>query len=484
MRFFIVSQSGDGIGMAWQLLKEGHEVITYVQNIHARKGLKGLVKHVVSIREGINLGPDVVVFDMVGMGKQADQLRQAGWNVVGGGEWNDKLEFDRKFAMKAMDSFGIKSPRSYAFKNLSDAYDFVKEHRKALVLKPNDNKNTAYTYVPKSQDDLLNFITHLKTNLKVDGKVLLQELVSGTEVSTEVWYSLGRPIAYPNSTFETKKLMSGDVGPATGCQTSSVFAYPKREPRIIQQSLKKIGIFLERIKYTGPLDINGIIRKGKFYGLEWTPRFGYSAIYALLRLMKEPLGEFLYRIAKGDNDPISLRDGFGYSLRVSIPPYPYAPEDPKEKALVYKRTENQIIGGLSKSDWNNVYPLDAYMKNGQWMTAGFDGVVCECTGFGQDIFEAEREAVGYFKKLNLPQKQARIGDGARSAYRRLEDLRGEGYEVPPFIKPEPMMDGMMGVRTIIVKEEKKNETDNTASLARKLNVRPTAFADPRVKSGP
>jgi len=480
MRFFLISQSGDGAGMAWQLLQEGHEVICYVQNINARWGLKGLVKHVVNIREGLNLAPDVVVFDMVGMGKKADELRQAGWNVVGASEWCDKLEFDRKFAMVAMDSFGIKSPRSYAFKNLADAYQFVTEHRKLLVLKPFDNKNTAYTYVPKNQDDLLTFIRHIKSK-GVDGKVLLQEYVDGTEVSTEVWYSLGRPIAYPNSTFETKKLMSGDVGPATGCQTSVVFGYPKREPRIIQQSLKKIGLFLERIKYTGPLDINGIIRKGKFYGLEWTPRFGYSALYALMRLLKEPFGEFLYRISQGDDSPMNLKEGFGYSLRVSIPPYPYAPEDTKLKAKIYSDTKDMVVKGLSKKDWMNVYPLDLYRKGGEWLTAGFDGVVCECTGFGQDMYEAEREAVGYFKKLQLPQKQARLGDGARVASRRMEDLRREGYEVPPFIKPEPLVT-MSEVKTII-KKERSNVQSETQNLARKLGVRPAAFADPRVKSG-
>lgn len=482
MRFLIVSENGDAAGIAWRLQTEGNEVDLYIKNKAASRTLKGMVNHVSSIRDGVNNVPDVILFDMVGMGKAADQLRDSGWKVLGGGEWNDKLELDRKFAMKAMDSFGIRAPRSFAFKNLKDAAGFASEHSKLLVLKPNDNKNAAYTYVPKSQDELIGFIKHLKIDMKVDGKVLLQEYVDGTEVSTEIWYAGGRPVAMPNSTLETKKLMSGDVGPSTGCQTSLVFAYPKREPKLVQQSLKKMSLFLERTKYTGPLDINGIVRKGRFYGLEFTPRFGYSAIYALSRLLKEPLGKVLERIAQGDDSPMSLREGFGYSLRVSIPPYPYQPEDTIMRRKVYEKTSNLSVSGLTKEDWEkNVFPMDMYqISEGHYYTAGFDGVIMEATGFGLDPFEAEREAVRVFKKLRLPNKQARIGDGARNAVRRIEELRRQGYEVPPFEKPQTVGVEVIGGVTTIARGE-PNEKNNDLGLAAKLGVRPGAFADPRVK---
>lgn len=293
---------------------------------------------------------------------------------------------------------------------------------------------------------------------------------------------MGKPIAYPNSTFETKKLQFGDVGPSTGCQTSVVFPYPVREPRIVQQSLKKIELFLERVRYTGPLDINGIVRKGRFYGLEFTPRIGYNAVYALSRLLDEPLGNLIMRLVEGDQKPMKMKEGFGYSMRVSIPPYPYQPEDEKEKAAIYKRTANQAFSGLNKEDWKKVFPLDLYKKDDRFYTAGQDGVICEATGYGLTAFDAEREAVGLFKKISLPQKQARLGDGARVATRRMDELSRQGYEMPPFIKPEMPVNNLTPVMPVKT-EEKKDEKDNDMALAAKLNVRPGAFADPAVKSG-
>lgn len=487
MKFFIISQNGDAGGVGRQLQREGNEVCIFLKNPLAKQTLKGIIPQVSSIRLGLNEVPDVVIFDMVGMGREADRLRDSGHKVLGGGAWNDKLELDRKFSMKTMDSLGIRSPRSYAFQNMKAAIEFAETHKKLLVLKPFDNKNAAFTFVPKTQDQLIGFMLHLKKDRGVDGKILLQEFVDGTEISTEVWYAQGRPVAFPNSTFETKKLFQGDVGPSTGSQTSVVFNYPKREPKVIQQSLKKLSLFLERIRYTGPLDINGIVRKGRFWGIEFTPRMGYNAIYAWIRTLSEPLGDVLQRLALGDTSPIRVKEGFGYSMRVSIPPYPFQPEDKEIRRKIYQETRNQSFSGLNQEEMKKVFPLDLYDHKGELYTAGFDGAVAEITGFGANLFDAEHEAVEIFRKLQLPQKQARL-DGGRVADQRMFEMRRQGYEVPPFEKPKPIVEvveaGVFPEK--IIKVEVKNEKSKqgeTMALANKLNVRPSVFADPRVKSG-
>lgn len=488
MKFFIISEQGDASGLAWKLFQEGHDVVIYFNRPWARQALKGMVKQTPTITYGLSQKPDAIIFDMVGQGKLADQLKKDGKKVIGGGSWNDRLELDRRFAMRVMSSFGIKAPLSFAFDSLAEGMKFAKTHKRLLVLKPSNNMNTSYTYVPKNQDDLLKFMTHLINDLDVDGSVVLQEFIAGTEVSTEIWYAQGKPIPNPNSTFETKKLMVGDVGPATGCQTSVVFSYPNREPKIVQQSLKKINVFLERTAYTGPLDINGIVSNGRFYGLEFTPRFGYNALYAFLRLLDEPVGEMLMRVANGVNSPMKLKTGFGYSLRTSIPPYPYKPENDKLRAAVYGPTKDQCVSGLTNEEWaNKVFPLDMYKDHSEFYTAGVDGVVCECTGYGDSVWAAEGEAIGLFKALSLPNKQARIGDGAKIAQERIHALQEQGYEVPPFKRPiyDQAMPTIAGINMQpVMHKEGENDAiqQENVDLANKLNVSPDAFADPRVKS--
>lgn len=448
MKFFIVSDKGDGAGLAIRLRQEDNEVRMYFLDPYARLSLEGIVVQVSSIPEGLAWKPDVVVFDMVGMGVIADKIKKSGILVIGGGSFHDKLELDRAYAIQVMETFGINVPSSFAFDRFTDAASFAARHPRKLVLKPSFNKNTAYTYVPRSNDDLIEYMAFLTNRLGVDGKVMLQEFVPGTEVSTEVWYSNGKPIAYPNSTIETKKFLHGDSGPSTGCQTSAVWTYPVREPRIVQTSLKKLNFLLDKYHYTGPLDINGIVRNGKFYGLEFTPRFGYSAIYAFIRLLKEELGHFLHRIAKGDETPISFEEGIGYSLRVTLSPYPFKMEDPILNQRIYSQTRGYYIGGLSPADWrNDVFGLDVYAQESGIFTAGVDGVICECTGIGTNVYEAEKKAVGLFKKMELPNKQARLGDGAKIATQRMFDLKEMGYDVPNFVNELELKGSMTNIST-------------------------------------
>lgn len=427
MKFFIVSDNGNSNGIAWRLKTEGHEVCQFIKEPLARNSL---VPQVTSLKEGIRGGVDAIIFDSPGHGKEADALRSEGWNVIGGGVWNDKLSFDPKFAMKAMESFGIKTQPSYMFNNMQDAMEFVAQHNKPLSLKG---------IKTKTEDELLAHMIHMKKHLGFDGKVFLQEALDGTEVNVEVWYTQGKVVPQPNSSFDSSKFMPGDLGANTQCQSSVVFAYPKREPKIVQQSLKKLDLFMERTKYSGPLSIKGIVKGGKFYGLEFTPSIKYSSIYALIRLLDEPLGDVLFRIASGDNKGMKLKEGYGYSVKCTIPPYPFTHTIPVIMKEIYQRAAHQKVF-IEKQDLDTrIFPLDMYNDaKGSLYTGGFNGVICEVTGYGLDLWEAEKEVSMAFRRIGVVHKQARL-DGARTVMRKMDDLRRNGYEIPPFIKPEMLI---------------------------------------------
>lgn len=487
MKFLLVSSRGDGAGVAHRLVQEGHDVRWYVKAPWARPLLKGMVQQVPTLQAGVDWHPEIIVFDMVGMGAEADRLRSLGFRVFGGGKWNDRLELDRKFASKTMDSLGIRSPKTYAFGSIKEAMRFATEHPKRLILKPSGNKNTSYTYAGQSQDDLISYMAYLKRSLGVDGEMILQEFIRGTEVSTELWFSEGQPVPFPNSTIEFKKLCSGECGPSTGCQGSFVWTYPMRQPKIVQQSLKKMFVFMEHTKYTGPMDINGIVKNGRFYGLEFSPRLGYSAVYALSQILKEPLGDLIARVARGDASPMRTQEGFGYSVRVSVAPYPYASEDTKENQKIYERLRGLLIGGLSKPEWQkHVFPLDVQATPVGYSVAGVDGAVLELAVSGMSPWECEMKATELFKKLELPHKQARLGDMGNLADRRIQDLRMMGYEVPPdFVQTKPHRPEELLLAAVPVQKEEKQEEekehgikDDRAAIAAKIGCRPGAIAHP------
>lgn len=428
MKFLIVSGFTEGTSIASKLKSEGHDVFYASQK--NPKTLSGIVE-TTSIENGLKRGPDVVVFASNGNGKLADKLKEDGWPVIGGGVWNDKLAYDAKFAMKAMESFGIKAPNTYTFSNVKDAIEFVASHKDSLVLNPYG----CDTYVSKGRDDMLAHMAYLKKHDRLEAPIHLQEFVFGSEVCTEVWYSKGKPVAMPTSSLETSRFLSNDLGPWTDCQTSAVFAYPKRQPKMIQQSLKKINIFLERIRYSGPMSIKAIVNGGKFFGLEFLPSFRPVTISAWISILDEPLAEVLNRCANGDDSQIKFKEGFGFAQRVTMSPYPYSGKD----------VSGREIMGLE----NNYFPVDMYVEKGKLYTGG-SGVICDTFGFSTDIYEADKIASYEFKKIKLDEKQARL-DGGRSAQRRLDDLRWQGYEVPPFIKPEAFFGkGQINEKTTIV----------------------------------
>jgi phosphoribosylamine--glycine ligase len=264
-------------------------------------------------------------------------------------------------------------------------------------------------------------------NNEVKGDFILQDFVKGIELSTEVWFSRGRPVTPSNGTMEAKKFMAGDIGPNTGCMGSVVWPYPVAEPRIVQQTLKKLYAPLAAIEYSGPLDVNCIVdEKGQSYFLEFTARFGYSAIYALCEILEMPLSELLFKAADGDLDKMDLKSEFGLAGTVAIPPYPLDPDDPQD-VWEFKETAGKAIKGVPLG---HSWFLDAEKgKKGELVTAGIEGLILNVTASGPQLSNAQKMLYERIEEVNLADKMYR-NDLADRAMKQLPKLRAMNYQVP------------------------------------------------------
>src|SRR5262249_7610218 len=146
----------------------------------------------------------------------------------------------------------------------------------------------------------------------------------GIEISTEVWVEHGEIIGPPNGTIEEKKYGVGGLGPNIGCASSTVWGYQVDDPIIVQRGIGRMASWLKQQDYHGVLDLNAIVSPDDRtpYGLEWTARMGYSAVYALAEITDGEMGRVLYEAAKGTLKRYPIRPGIGFAVRVSIPPYP------------------------------------------------------------------------------------------------------------------------------------------------------------------
>src|SRR5437660_2777935 len=254
MKILIHSNNGDFLGIAERMQQEGHRVSVFIKEPSCRAMGDGLVKKVGSLFEGVSDKPDAIIFDMSGEGETADRLRKAGLNVLGSSAFADKMELDRKFGIDLMRKNGIKIPVTQEFKNIDEAITFVKSKPQAYAIKMSGGESVCATsYVSKDEKDLLDYIGWQKERklIKPGMEFILQEVIHGVEISTEVWFSHGKPLLPYNSTFENKKFLPGDLGPATGCETSAVFSYLSSSPKIIEKTMRKIFPLALQMKYTG-----------------------------------------------------------------------------------------------------------------------------------------------------------------------------------------------------------------------------------------
>lgn len=429
MKFLIYSISADGAGLAFKLASEGHDVCIFIKDRFCAPILEGMIEHVSSLKGGLATNPDLIIFDKSGEGKIADDLRSQGYAVVGSSAFADKLEMDRTYGMETAKSLGILMPDYTEFSagNIDDAIKFVQESDARFVLKPHDNLSLDMTYVAKDAEDMVQMLTWAKENNILKGDFLLQDFVKGIEISTEIWLSHGKIIpGLCNGTIEQKKFMTGDKGPATGCESSIVWPYSDESAKIVEATVGRMKDFLEKEQYHGPIDVNAIVSEetGDAFFLEFTPRLGYSAFYTFAELLpNRDLGEFFQKLEAGDDQ--ELDGGVSACLTVSIPPYPLD-SDEKVNQPPFKLTEGKKILNPPETGF---WPMDIRMVEDEFVTAGIHGLVGYFSVWGSDVANANEALYKLVESCTIPNVQYRVDADAR-ALKDVPLLAEFGYEVP------------------------------------------------------
>ena len=408
MKILLYSIYGDAVALVKKLEEEGNEVDLFIFSLYAKATYEGLCN---KVDKPDYHSYDIVIFDMVGKGMIADNLHSRSW---GASRFMDSIELDRKVGIDFMKQCGIATPKTYYFKGVSNAISFIKKEKQLYVMKPLGNKDTSLTYVPKeSNDEVIDCLERHKAEIE---SLLLQQKIEGIELSTEAWFHEGKlQQGSINNTLEDKKFLSGNLGVNVGCSTSMVW---KSKNKVIESLVKKIEKHLPQ-DYSGPLDLNTIWQGDKPYGLEWSARMGYSAIYALMEIMDSKL----INVIKGEK--MSLNDNMGYSVRLSIPPYPL---EILPKALEHKQyIKNKGIKiKFPDKDSYHVWLLDAMADEEEnVVVAGVDGVVAEVTAMSRKPESHPKELVARLKRFSVPNLQWR-SDLFTSQAERYQKLKVAG----------------------------------------------------------
>ncbi len=407
--FLFVSIEGLIGDIAWQVVKEGHEVKYFIEEVAEREVAEGFVPSVDNWEKEVEWA-DVIVFDdVLGQGKKAQKLRQQGKFVIGGTPYTDQLEDDRAFGQEEMKKAGILILPYRDFTSFDEAITFVRENPGQYVIKPSGQAQNikGLLFVGEEEDgkDVLQVLNDYK---KAWSKKIplfqLQKRVSGVEVAVGAFFN-GKEFIYPiNVNFEHKKLFPGNLGPSTGEMGTSMFwSGPNK---IFNMTLKKMEPKLVEEKYVGYIDINCIVNNHGIYPLEFTSRFGYPTISIQHEGLAMPMSEFLYELAHGNNFKLKVKSGFQIGVRIVVPPFPF-----KDKETFEVKSKDSVI--FFKKPPEGVHIEDVKLVNGEWVVTGNSGVILIVCGTGQTMKQAQAQVYHRIKNIIIPHMYYRTDIGDR-----------------------------------------------------------------------
>ena len=410
IRFLFVSFDALITDIAWQVVKEGHDVRYYIKKKAARSIGDGFVPKSTDWKADADWA-DVVVFDdVLGMGEDAHRLRKAGKAVVGGTPYTDRLEDDRAFGQNELRGFGIPIIPFEEYSSFDDAIAYVKANPVRYVIKPSgEAQNIKRLLFVGEDEDGTDVIHVLESYKKVYADRVrtfqLQQRRTGVEIAIGAFFNGSEFLMPINVNFEHKKLFPGNIGPSTGEMGTAM--YWSQPNRIFNQTLKKMEEKLREEGYVGYIDLNCIVNAQGIYPLEFTARFGYPTISIQQEGLTTPMGELLAAMARGEKIELKARSGFQVGVRIVVPPFPF--DDPK----TFEANSEERVIIFRKPDYAGVHIEDVKLVNGEWVVTGTSGVVLIVVGMGQTMRRAQAQAYNRIGNIMIPNMYYRTDIGDR-----------------------------------------------------------------------
>lgn len=411
-KFLFASLSGLIGDIAWEVLKEGHDVRYFIEAESERDIADGFVPKSKDWERDAKWADIVVFDDTLGQGARAQALRATGKPVIGGSPYTDRLEDDRSFGQEELKNAGVNIIPYEEFDSFDPAIEFVKKNPDRYVIKPSGEaqnvKRRLFVGEEDDGDDVIRMLEAYKKAFADEIKVFqLQRRINGVEVAVGAFFNGKNFITPVNINFEHKKLFPGDVGPPTGEMGTSMFW---SEPNaLFNRTLLKMESKLAEEGYVGYIDLNCIVNNNGIYPLEFTSRFGYPTISIQQEGMLTPISELFWELANGLEPKWRTRSGFQIGVRIVVPPFPF-----DDDATFESFSKNGAIV-FRKPTQEGVHIEDVKQVNGQWLIAGTSGVVLIVVGTGQTMKQAQAQAYSRIRNILIPNMYYRTDVGDRWA---------------------------------------------------------------------
>ena len=160
-------------------------------------------------------------------------------------------------------------------------------------------------------------------------------------------------------------------------------------------TLEKMKPALVESGYIGYIDINCVVNGKGIYPLEFTARFGYPTIQIQCEGITMPTGEWLYKLASGENFELKTKKGFQVGVRINVPTL-FVRSSDKETVEIY---HDLPILFKKPDNLDGIHIEDVKIEDGVWRIAGTSGCLLVVTGSGTTVNEARQQAYTRIKNI-------------------------------------------------------------------------------------
>ncbi|MBE3114105.1 MAG: hypothetical protein IMZ59_01135 [Actinobacteria bacterium] len=172
---------------------------------------------------------------------------------------------------------------------------------------------------------------------------------------------------------------------------------------------------LKKTGYVGAVNITSNIKSEGFTLTNISLGFLFDSTYAALEGLRQPLGEFLYRLAFEGIKRVKASGDFLVATRVSIPPYPFPMSEQLNKSV--------SVSGIDENNLKHLWLRDMMFSDNEYSSAGCDGYLMTVTARGLTINKAFRRTHRTIGNLKIDNVQYRrdIGDGLDEKYAKVKE---------------------------------------------------------------
>jgi len=418
--------------MYYRLQRDGHEVKVHIATPEARDIYRGLLETVLDWRNELpwikEAGKDgIILFESAGMGNIQDELRQAGYQVIGGSGYGDRLESDRHYGQQICAEIGLQTANSHHFTSYATAIEFLKQHPARYVFKLNGSAALrTRNYIGKLEDGsdilaLLSVYENQQQNSPLESiNFVLMDHIDGIEVGVGAYFNGQHFLTPACMDWEHKRFFAGAQGELTG-EMGTVVTFDHSEI-LFQKTLARLEDLLSQNGYCGYININLIANEHGLWPLEFTSRFGYPGFAICGDLQMDDWTDLFKKLLIKSDLKLNTKSGFATGIVLTIPPFPYS----YGYELISKGLPI-LLNGISKEEHQHLHFAEVALVNEQLVTSGMFGYIGVANGLGDTPEISREKAYALADKVIIPNIRYRNDIGDRVINSDYAGLKALGY---------------------------------------------------------